>query len=152
MDSIDHKIIKQLQQNGRIPMKSLGALVALTPQAAAERVRRLEESQVILGYTALVDSKKLNKDVKAIINITIPPEKQSDFIESARNIENIVCAYHVTGAFSMSVMAVFQDISELEKIILKFQQFGKTQTLIVMATPIPFQGIDRFYGEPFKKL
>lgn len=144
MDDIDRKIIQHLQKNGRVTMKSLAALVSLTPPAVAERVKKLEENKVILGYTAIINTKKTEKIVRAIINITISPEKQNAFVEYARKIESILCVHHVTGAFSMNISAAFADVSELEKLIQDIQRFGRTQTLVIMSTPIPFNGMDGF--------
>jgi Lrp/AsnC family transcriptional regulator, leucine-responsive regulatory protein len=142
MDSIDREILKHLQQNARISIKSLADLVSLTSPAVAERIKKLEESKVILGYTAIIDSKKLEKSLKAIINITIIPEKQNAFIEFAQKIENILCVHHVTGAFSMSATVVFKDMPELELLIKEIQRFGKTQTLVIMSTPISSDGVE----------
>lgn len=144
MDDIDCKIVQYLQRDGRMSMKNLANLVSLTPPAVAERVRKLEENKVILGYTAIVNTGRGEKNVKAIINVTIAPEKQTAFIQYARTIENIVCVHHVTGAFSMNVSAAFTEVSELEKMIKEIQRFGRTQTLIIMSTPIPFNGRNEF--------
>lgn len=144
MDKIDRKIIQHLRENGRISIKNLASLVSLTPPAVAERIRKLEESHVILGYTAVINKKKIDKSVRAIINITISPEKQNAFIEYARTIESILSVHHVTGAFSMSISAAFADMSELEAVIKELQRFGRTQTLMIMSTPIPFRGNDAF--------
>jgi Transcriptional regulators len=136
MDDIDRKIIKQLQQNGRISVKSLAEIVSLSPPAVAERLRKLEESKVILGYTAVVNQSEQKKNVRVIINATIAPEKQAKFIEFAKTASSIICVNHVTGAFSMSILAVFSEISELGDLVTEIQRFGKTQTLVVMSTPI----------------
>jgi len=141
VDAIDYQIIQILQDNGRIPIKKLAEIVSLTPPAVAERIRKLEESGVILGYKAIVDYKKLGKNIKAIIIVTLSPERRKEFIEFARQNNCILECHHVTGGFSMSIKAVFSDMTELEMLVGKIQQYGSTQTLIVLSSPIEFKSI-----------
>ena len=141
MDAIDYQIIQILQDNGRIPIKKLAEIVSLTPPAVAERIRKLEESGVILGYKAIVDYKKLGKNIKAIIIVTLSPERRKEFIEFARQNNCILECHHVTGGFSMSIKAVFSDMTELEMLVGKIQQYGSTQTLIVLSSPVEFKSI-----------
>jgi len=141
MDAIDYQIIKILQERGRIPVKKLAEIVSLTPPAVAERIKKLEESGVIIGYRAIVDYKKLGRSIKAIIIVTLSPEKRKDFIDFARENECILECHHVTGGFSMSIKAVFRDMTELEALVGKIQQYGNTQTLIVLSSPIEFKSV-----------
>jgi len=141
VDAIDYQIIQILQDNGRIPIKKLAEIVSLTPPAVAERIRKLEESGVILGYKAIVDYKKLGKNIKAIIIVTLSPERRKEFIEFARQNNCILECHHVTGGFSMSIKAIFSDMTELEMLVGKIQQYGSTQTLIVLSSPVEFKSI-----------
>ena len=133
-----------MQQNARVSIKALADIVSLTSPAVAERIKKLEESKVILGYTAIINQNTLERNVKAIINTTIAPEKQSTFIEFARKVDNVVCVHHVTGAYSMSISAVFKDVSELERLVKEIQRFGRTQTLVIMSTPISSETLNYF--------
>lgn len=142
MDAVDYKILKLLQENGRISIKKLAEIVSLTPPAVAERIRKLEDAGVILGYRAIVDHKKLGKSIRALIIVTLPPDRRAEFVEFARSSSCILEAHHVTGGFSMTVKAVFSDMSELEAMVGKIQQYGNTQTLIVLSTPIEYRGIN----------
>lgn len=138
MDDIDHRILQCLQKDGRMSLKKIAGAVLLTPPAVAERIRKLEESGVITGYTAIVNTQKLEENVRAIINVTLPPERQDAFVECVRGLEGVQWMHHVTGAFSMSIFAAFRNTGELERMVKTLQKFGRTQTLIVMSTPIPY--------------
>ncbi|MET0016698.1 AsnC family transcriptional regulator [Oscillibacter sp.] len=138
MDDIDHRILQCLQKDGRMSLKKIAEIVPLTPPAIAERIRKLEESGVITGYTAIVNTLKLEENVRAIINVTLPPERQDAFVECVRELEGVQWMHHVTGAFSMSIFAAFRNTGELERMVKTLQKFGRTQTLIVMSTPIPY--------------
>lgn len=141
MDTIDYEIIKLLQDNGRISIKKIAEIISLTPPAVAERIRKLEEAGVISCYRAIIDPKKLGMNIKAIINITMAPHKRKEFIEFAKSNNCILECHHVTGGFTMSIKAIFKEMSELDALVGKIQQYGNTQTLIVLSSPIEQKGI-----------
>lgn len=136
MDYTDFKIVDILQKDGRISMKELGKLVSLSPPAVAERVRRLEESGIIQKYKAIVDTEKIGKPIRVLINASIKPEKQDKFLEFARNSEKIVECNHVTGPYSMIMKAHLKAMTDLEELVGKVQSFGNTETYIIMSSPI----------------
>lgn len=142
MDSTDYDIIKYLQDDGRMPMKILAEKVSLTPPAVAERVRKLEKNGLIIGYRAIVDPKKLGKTVKAIINISIKTSKRKEFLQLVQDSKNIVECHHVTGKYSMTIKALCNDTSDLEFLIGKIQNYGSTETLIILSSPIEFKSLN----------
>ncbi|WHH58860.1 Lrp/AsnC family transcriptional regulator [Petroclostridium sp. X23] len=141
MDSIDYRIIRLLQKNGRLSMKKLGELVSLTPPAVAERVKKLEETGVICGYRAVINPEKLGKIIKAVVNISMKPEKRNEFLKLVAENPNIVECHHVTGSYSMTIKAIFKETVELESLIGKLQQFGHTETLIILSSPLEYKPI-----------
>lgn len=141
MDTIDYEIIKLLQDNGRISIKKIAEIISLTPPAVAERIRKLEEAGVISGYRAIIDPKKLGMNIRAIINVTMAPDKRKEFIEFAKQNSCILECHHVTGGFTMTMKAIFKEMSELDTLVGKIQQYGNTQTLIVLSSPIENKGV-----------
>jgi Lrp/AsnC family leucine-responsive transcriptional regulator len=141
MDSIDYQILRKLQENGRISIKKLAEEINLTPPAVSERVKKLEETGAIKGYRAVIDPEKLGFNIQALINITLKTGKRIEFYNFARENKCIVECHHVTGGFSVTVKAVLKEMSELETLVGKIQQFGTTQTLIILSTPIENKGI-----------
>ncbi|GKX32028.1 AsnC family transcriptional regulator [Vallitalea longa] len=145
MDSTDYDIIKYLQDDGRMPMKILAEKVSLTPPAVAERVRKLEKSGIITGYRAIVDPKKLGKTVKAIINISIKSAKRKEFLTLVQEYKKIIECHHVTGKYSMTIKVLCTNTSDLEILIGKIQQYGSTETLIILSSPIEFKSLNFDY-------
>jgi len=136
MDQTDSKIISILQTEGRISMKELGKIVALSPPAVAERVKRLEDSGIIERYKAVVNNVKVGKPICVLINASIKPEKQENFLDFANKSEEIVECHHVTGPHSMIMKAYLREMSHLEELVGKIQFFGNTETFIIMSSPI----------------
>lgn len=136
MDQTDYKIISTMQQDGRISMKELGKIVALSPPAVAERVSRLEDSGVIERYKAVINNDKVGKPICVFINASIKPEKQEAFLEFAKSSEEIIECHHVTGPYSMIMKAYLREMSHLEELVGKIQFYGNTETYIIMSSPI----------------
>lgn len=67
MDKIDEKILVCLQENGRISITELGKKVGLSNPAVNERVKKLEDKNIILGYRAIVNPEAINKAITAYI-------------------------------------------------------------------------------------
>jgi Lrp/AsnC family leucine-responsive transcriptional regulator len=136
MDYTDYKIIATLQSDGRISMKDLAKLIALSPPATAERVRRLEENGIIKRYKAIVDTIKIGKPIRVFINVAMKSDKLIEFLAFAEHKEEIIECYHVTGPYSMIIKAHLKEMSDLESLVGKVQVFGNTETHIIMSSPI----------------
>lgn len=57
MDQIDYMILKQLQHNAKTSIKEIASQVHLSAPSVAERVKKLEEQGVIVGYQAKINLK-----------------------------------------------------------------------------------------------
>lgn len=136
MDQTDLKIISILQNNGRISMKELGKIVSLSPPAVAERVKKLEDTDVIHRYTAVINNEKIGKPISVLINASIKPENQKDFLHFAEKKEEIAKCHHVTGPHSMIIKAHLKEMKHLEELVREIQVYGNTETYIIMSSPI----------------
>jgi Lrp/AsnC family leucine-responsive transcriptional regulator len=134
MDSTDYKILELLLEDGRIPMKELAQKVSLSAPAAAERVKRLEETGIIKGYGAKIDYEKLGKKINVLINVGINVQRNQKFMEFVQNENSIIECHQVTGPYCKILKARFDDISSLEKLIGKIQLFGTTETYIILSS------------------
>jgi Lrp/AsnC family leucine-responsive transcriptional regulator len=89
----------------------------------------------------VINYEKLGMSIRAIINITLKPNRQKEFLAFANTYGCILECHHVTGGYSMTIKALFREISELEMLVGKIQQYGNTQTLMILSTPIDNRGI-----------
>src|ERR1700676_1591469 len=85
LDSYDRAILRLLQQDARIPNTLLAGKVGLSESACLRRVRALEESGLIEGYTALIDQHKAGFPVNVFVSITLDRQSQArlEALESA---------------------------------------------------------------------
>jgi len=75
LDDVDRHILSVLQENCKLPLVKIGERVGLSAPSVAERIDKLEKSGVIRGYTAILDARKLGKDITAFIGVFIDHPK-----------------------------------------------------------------------------
>ena len=78
IDPIDLKILFILQNHGRSRLADIADEVELSAPAVMERVKKLEATGVIKGYQAVIDAKKVGKDITAFIGVSIGNQRDID--------------------------------------------------------------------------
>ncbi len=98
IDRIDRRIIDILSADGRVSWKELADRVHLAPSSVADRVRRLESNGVIRGYSATIDRKALGRDVRAVVDVALPPGMApAEFEQRLAGRDEVALAVYVTG-------------------------------------------------------
>ena len=142
MDDIDRKILKLLQANARMSLKTVAENTFLSSPAVSARIERLEKEGIITGYHAMVDPMKLGYHILAFINLDVVPEDKPKFYAYANDVPNVLECNCVTGEYSMLMKVAFQSTMELDMFIGQLQKFGKTSTQIVFSTQVGPRGVD----------
>ncbi len=140
MDSIDMDILSLLEENGRMAVKEISERISLTSPAVSERIKKMEKKGVIKGYQANINYKDLGIMLRAIVNITLKVEKIKQFYKLAELDPSIIECYHVTGTHTMTIFVAVREVRELEKLLLKIQNFGETNTQIILSSPFEKKG------------
>ncbi len=78
LDAIDHKILKELQDDGRITNVELARRVGISAPPCLRRVRALEEAGYIKGYRALLDEKMLGYEVPIFAMVHLASQAETD--------------------------------------------------------------------------
>lgn len=138
IDHIDLKILYILQNNGRTRLADIADEVELSAPAVMERVKKLEASGVIKGYQALVDGKKVGKDVTAFIGVSIGNQRNIDqFATEMLRYRDVLECHHVTGDESYILKVKSANTGSLEKLlgqIRSVEGVTRTVTKIVLST------------------
>jgi Lrp/AsnC family transcriptional regulator, leucine-responsive regulatory protein len=132
LDSYDSKIVALLQRDARTPMAEISRRVNLSQPATAERVRKLEEAEIITGYHARLSAANLGYAIRAIVRIG-----RSDYGKVKKLLEKTVevrTAYNITGEDSWVIEITVKDVAHLDTVITKFCELGETSTSIVLNT------------------
>jgi Lrp/AsnC family leucine-responsive transcriptional regulator len=141
IDDIDCQILAELQANARVPFAELGRRVGLSTPAVIERVHRLEQNKVILGYRALVDPAKVGLPVRAFVKVTVAGDKLARFATVVRKLPEILECHRVTGAESFMVQVAVRDVTHMEAVIDAMMPYVATNTSMILASPVPWNSV-----------
>ncbi len=133
IDSLNWKILRLLQENARESFANIGRTVGLTAPAVAERVKKMEDMGIIMGYRALVSHAVTGHQLKAIITLRAFMGKLKPFLALVKELDEVVNCYRITGNENIVMEVVLKDQFHLERFIDKLIQYGETRTHIVLS-------------------
>lgn len=119
IDAIDRNILRLLRLNARISNAALAKEVGLSPSACLRRIRLMEKSGVISGYTALIDTANAEATIAVIINITL--ERQTEdhldrFEAAVRKFPEVRECFLMTGGSDYLLRVEVANAGEFERI------------------------------------
>ena len=120
MDSIDRKILMQLQKDAKRNTKEIANRVGLSITPTYERIRKLEQQQVIKSYVALLDRTKINKLVVAYCQVTLSKHDRKladSFNEEVLALSEIMECHRVSGNYDFLLKVVVDDIEAFHHFI-----------------------------------
>jgi Lrp/AsnC family leucine-responsive transcriptional regulator len=133
LDDVGWRILGSLQENARISYSELGRQVGMSPPAVAERVKRMEDAGIIMGYRAQVNLEKLGYPITAFIRFSAG-ENCGRMGEITEGIPEILECHRVTGEDSCVMKVAVSSVGHLEKVIDKLTPFGLSTTSIVLSS------------------
>jgi len=119
LDSVDLRILRELQIRGRISNQDLAEAVALSPSACHRRVQRLEASGVIRGFAALLDPHAVGRRVVVFVEITLSAQAEDilDAFERAiARIPDVLECHLMAGAADYLVKVAAEDSEDFARI------------------------------------
>lgn len=138
LDHIDLKILYILQNDGRRRLADIADAVDLSAPAVMERVKKLETGGVIRGYQALLDGKKIGKDITAFIGVSVGNQRDIDkFAAQMMEHADVLECHHVTGDESFLLKVKAANTGALEKllgVIRSVEGVTRTVTKVVLST------------------
>jgi Lrp/AsnC family leucine-responsive transcriptional regulator len=140
IDAVNLRILKELEEDGRMGMAELGRRVAMSPPAVAERVQRLERAGIIVGYSAEIDPRALGFPVSAIVRIRPAPGQLQRIPQVARETPEVGECYRITGEDCYLMRLHLRAIDDLEDVLDRFTPYGQTTTSIIHSAPVPRRG------------
>lgn len=122
LDDLDRSILRVLQDDGRISNLDLARTVGLSPAATHARVRRLEGSGVIRGYTAVVDTEAVGLDLLCLISISLQLHQADNVARTRTLIEampEVLECHHLTGEYDYVLKVVLPNRRALERFVVE---------------------------------
>jgi len=137
IDTVDEKILSELLRDCRRSYRAIARKAGTSVGTILTRIRRMEKSGVIKGYTAILDHEKLDYQLTVIAEITVSRGKLLEMEEAISKLPNTCAVYDVTGLTDALVIAKFHDREELSKFtksLLAMPFVDRTNTHIVLTT------------------
>ncbi|NKM31794.1 Lrp/AsnC family transcriptional regulator [Rhizobium laguerreae] len=119
LDAIDRNILRLLRLDARMSNAKLAAEIGLSPSACLRRIKIMEKSGVIRGYTVLVDTGNADEMIAVIINITLERQTEDylDRLEAAvRRHPEIRECFLMTGGSDYQLRVEVANAGEFERI------------------------------------
>ncbi len=138
LDKIDLKILKILQDNSKITNLDLSKRIGLSPAPTLERVKKLENNDIVRSYHAEVNPDAIGLSVKTFVLVSLDWRKDNaleNFLDKIKEIEEIVECYIITGEADFLLKIVCQDIPTYEQMLFKtLQQIDEIERLKTLMT------------------
>jgi Lrp/AsnC family leucine-responsive transcriptional regulator len=143
LDDIGWHILMELQENARLSFAELGRRVGLSIPAVTERVRRMEDAEIILGYHADVNPEKVGYPITAFIRMNISGNVSTKIAALVEKMPEVSECHRGTGGDSFIMKVRVSSVAHLEHVIEKLLPYGTTTTSIVLSSPVT----KRFIGK-----
>ncbi len=142
MDTIDERILQELENDGRISNSDLAEIVGLSPSACLRRVQELEKSKVITGYRARINRAKLGTSFTAYITVGLSvhtKKSQKDFEMAIAESPEVIECHNVTGSFEYILRIETTDLVSYKtfhtEVLGTLPQVNSISTYVVLESP-----------------
>ncbi len=137
LEPTDRKILELLATDGRMSFTDLGKATGLSTSAVHQRVKRLEQRGLILGYGATVNHDEIGLPLTAFISIRpIDPSQPDDSPERLAHLPEIDSCYSVAGEDFYLLLVRVAGPADLERLLQKIRVAANvtTRTTVVLST------------------
>jgi Lrp/AsnC family leucine-responsive transcriptional regulator len=139
LDETDRRILQLLQEDARMTVKDLASAVNLSATPVHERIKRLETTGVIRGYSAVIDRSKTGKTLMVVCYVSLREHSRSagaKFIKSIMAMEEVTECYNISGEFDFMLKVVAAGMDEYYDFhvnkLSQIENIGNLQSTFIM--------------------
>ena len=136
LDATDLKLLRLLEADARASIAELARSVGLSAPSVAERLRRLQDSGVVEGYTVRINPAALGLPLSAWLRIRPVPGQLAAVADIIRQLPEIAQCDRVTGEDCFIALAHVGSMAELERVIDRIIPHAMTNTAIIQSSPV----------------
>ena len=140
-DDLDRRILRELSADARVTNNELAERVGLSASACLRRLRRLEETGVIRGYTAIIDPAIEGWTMTAIASIRLSRQHDDEirmFEAAVQGWDEVIECQLVTGSRDYVLTVMSAGLENYERFIkdkiAKLKCVDTIETSFVMNT------------------
>ena len=138
LDTIDVKILEVLQENARVSISELSKQVNLSLSAVSERLKKLENSNIIEQYTTVLNPAAMEKELSAIMMISMEdPSDTAEFRRLVQDLDEILECHYITGTYDYVLKITTKNMATLEALMNKIKSIKSikhTETNVIFST------------------
>lgn len=129
LDSIDAKILEELQQNARVSISDLSKKINLSLSAVSERLKKLEGSGVIQQYTAILDPRAMDRNLRALMMVSVDGSgNMNELLKLVKESPEILECYFIAGACDYILKVATKDTDSLASLVVKIKAIKGVKT------------------------
>ena len=139
LDAVDRRLLRALQEDGRLSNAELARRCNLSAAACFERVRRLRSRRVITGYAALIDPAKVGRGLLIFVEVHLDRttgDVFDAFAEAVRRQPEVLECHMVAGGFDYLIKARVGDMDAyrafLGDVLVRMPGVRETRTYAVL--------------------
>ena len=140
LDARDLEIVSALQDDARATYAEVASRVGMSPSAVHDRVRKLEDAGVILGYRAVVSPEAIGLFVTALIAVTpLDPQQPDDLPDRVREFDDVEDCHAVAGDENYVLKVRARTTADLEDLLRRIREKAEVQTRTTVVLSTPFE-------------
>ncbi|WP_431282258.1 Lrp/AsnC family transcriptional regulator [Humitalea sp. 24SJ18S-53] len=148
LDAADRRILRALQQDGRLSIVALAEKIGLSPTPCQRRVKRLEEEGVIARYAAVLDPRRVGLPLHAFVQVALAShteEAAASFHKAIAERPEVIAAYAMSGDMDYMLHVVAADFDAYAdfalKALLRMPGVKETRSSFVLTEIKPSAGV-----------
>lgn len=140
LDQTDKTLLNLLQQNCKQTTKALSNQLNLSVTAVYERIKKLEQHNIIKDYVALLNKEVINKGFVAFCHVKLTQhtqERVTKFESEVKNLEEVLECYHISGDYDYILKVLVADMEEFRTFMVekltKINHIGSTHSMFMIS-------------------
>ena len=117
MDNIDKKLLALLRKNARTPIVNLAKILNVSRATVQNRIYKLEQNGIILGYTLKLKQEAETEVVKVIMSILVEAKDEENVLQELQSFPEILSVYHTNGHWDLIAEVQSENLSQLGSLL-----------------------------------
>ena len=137
LNEADKKILKNLLEDARFSNRQIAKNVGVSVGTVLSRIKKMEDNELIKGYSVILDHEKLGYELTVVTEITVSKGRLTEMENEIAKIPNVCGVYDVTGLTDAVIIAKFksrEDLGKFTKQLLALPYIERTNTHVALTT------------------
>lgn len=142
IDRLDAEILVRLSANARIGIAELAAELGVSRATAQQRLRRLVDEGVLLGFRPIIDLGAVGMPIQAVISLEVDQRLVGSIVEGLRALPEVLEVRLQAGVVDLHVavaLASLEALQQLTAAIVQIEGVRKSVSTFTVATPLPYR-------------